>query len=206
MATLADIRALVQGDVRDINAAVFSTTEINAWINQALDAVSDILPLETTEALTISASVYTYAPSNAFDDIFRVDVHDASDVYVKQLPRGSGDRTTGWDLFASILYLPPQIALTTGHTYHLYGYTRYAQLASDGTVSDAPTKVINAVRVFCQKEAFRLLATDRATFTQWQAAPGNSNVSETEIEQMRRGAFATWNDERQRLRSMRRVE
>lgn len=206
MATLSDIRAQVRNDIRDANSDVFTDAELNDIINQALDAVADVRPREVTETITIAASTYTYAPVEDYTRIFRIDVHNSSDVYQRMLAPGRGARTTGWDFFAGTIYLNPDASPTAGDQYHVFGYGPYSTLNADLDVCDAPTTVINGARVFVQMEAYGRLTQDRAAFQQWQSSPGNTDVSENELEQLRRGAVARWNMERQRLRRMRRSE
>src|SRR5574338_905653 len=105
MATLQDIRLQVQRDVRDIDGAVFTSDQLNDLINQALDTLSDIQPREAEETVAIVADTFTYSPTTDFSRVFRIDVHNSSDSYLRMLAQGSGGRTTGWDYFGGLIYL-----------------------------------------------------------------------------------------------------
>jgi hypothetical protein len=205
MSTLSDIRTKVRRAIRDTGSDVFTDAELGDLINQALDTLSDVRPREVTESVTITANTYTYAPSNTYLNLFRIDIHNSSDSYRRQAVRSTGHRASGWDYFGGTLYLDVSYAPTSGDKYQLFGYARYIELTSDSTTTDAPAEVINAILTYSQMEAYGRLTQDRAAFQQWQGSPGNTDVSENELEQLRRGSVARWNAETRRLRVMRRT-
>lgn len=203
MATLSDIRTQLQRDLRDISGATWTSAELNDMINQGLDALADVYPREVTDYLTIASGAATYAPAVAFTNIYRVDIHTSadSDAGVLEPTFGMG-RGSGWEWHAGLLWIPPGL-IPDGYKLRLWGYARYAVLTSDNDITDADAAGVNAVRAYSVAEAFGRLTVNRAAFQQWQAAPGNTDISAIALMQFYRTSRFRWREEQQRLRRMR---
>lgn len=207
MTTLADIQTTLSRELRDISFATFSTAELADWINRGIDSIADVYPKETTDySITIAASVFTYAPTTSLSRIYRVDVHNSSGSYLGIIPKGIGDgRDSGWEWHAGILWLPPNYPVATGNKLRVFGYARYIQLSATTSTTEMDQSAINAVIAFATSEAMYALANDRAKFQQWQATPGNSDVSLLGIASTGRDAERRWRREQTRMRRMRKL-
>jgi hypothetical protein len=206
VATLSDIRTQVARDLRDSSNNTWSTTELNDLINQGLDALADFYPLEIVSTFaTVSSGVFSYSASS-FTNVYRVDIYSSAGSYTGTLPAGIGDGPdSGWELHGGVIYLPPNWTLDAGSTLTAFGYGRYIQLSADTSTTDADTAGVNAVRIFCQAEAFGRLLADRAAFQQWQASPGNTDTTLLGLSQVAFSWRRRWQEEQRRLRRLRKL-
>jgi hypothetical protein len=206
MATLSDLRTYVARDLRDTSNATFSTAEIDDLINQGIDALADVRPVEIVQTIgTVAAGVYSYAASS-FAGIFRVDIYTSAGTYRTTLPHAYGDGpNSGWEFHGGVLYLPPSYTFTAGDTIQAWGYGGYAQLSASTATTDLTTSGIWAVRVFAQAEAFQRLMNDRAKFQQWQSDSNNTDVTALGLASLMAQARSRWDRERGRMRRLRRL-
>lgn len=205
MTTLNDLTTMVARDIRDIGFDTFSSTEVQDFIHQGLDAVADFFPKEIAQAVaTVSANVYTYAVAD-FTNIYRIDIHDSSGKYRGELPHAYEGRDSGWELHGGVLYIPPNWPLSAGDRLRAFGYGRYIQFTGLTTDTEIANTGTWAIRVFARMQAFDRLLFDRALFTQWQAAPGNTDVSAMALNQLAFSTRQAWAAEKQRLRRVRKL-
>jgi hypothetical protein len=205
MATLSDIRTTVARGLRDASFDTFTVSEVDDLINQGIDALADVYPKEIVSSVgTVAASVFTYSVSS-FTNIYRIDVHDSLDVYRTEIPHAFEGRNSGWETHAGVLYLPPAWPLTAGDTLRAFGYGRYVQLAAATATTDLDASGIWAVGVFAQAEGYGRLLTDRVLFAQWQAQPGNTDVTALALNQLTYAKQQRWVAEQRRLRRMRKL-
>ena len=207
MPTLNDIQTTLARSLRDTALGTFTSAELNDWINRGIDSIADVYPKEVSDySITIAANVFTYAPTTAFSRIYRVDVHSSSDSYLGVFPKGIGDgRDSGWEWHASLLWLPPNRAIGTGNKLRLFGYARYIQLSAATSTTELDQSAINAVISFAEAEAMMALMADRAKFQQWQATPGNTDVSLIQVASIQQRAEQRWRREQTRMRRMRKL-
>ena len=206
MTTLADLETQVSRDLRDTTNAVFSVAEVDDLINQGISALASFYPKQVVQTIgTVSAGVYSYSAS-AFTRIYRIDIYSSAGSYKSTLDGYiGGSPNTGWEQHGQVVYLPPLVTFTAGDTLRAFGYGGYIQIAASSNSTDLDTDAIWAVRVFAQVEAFERLLADRATFQQWQASPGNTDVTAMALASLARSARARWLGEQQRLRRLRKV-
>jgi len=205
MTTLLDIRTQVARDLRDTSNATWSTDELDDLINQGLDALADFYPREIVQTIgTVASGTYSYA-ATSFTNAYRLDIYTSAGSYDGEIPHGIGGADSGWELHGNVVYLPPNWMPDAGDTLRLWGYGRYTQLATDNDATDADTAGVNAVRVFCQVEAFQRLLANRVTFQQWQASPGNTDTTVLGMNQIAFSAQRRWEREQRRLRRMRKL-
>lgn len=206
MATFSELKTQVSRDLRDSSNNTWSTAEVGDLINQGIDALADFYPREIVQTVgTVSAGVVSYAASS-YTNVYRLDVYTAGGEYAGAIPHGIGDGPdSGWEFHGGVLYLPPSWLPGAGHTLRAWGYGRYLQLSADSATTDVDAAGIWAVRVFCQAEGFGRLLADRAAFQQWQADPGNVDVTSLALNQLVFAQRRRWQEERQRLRRMRKL-
>jgi hypothetical protein len=204
MTTLADIRTTVAERLRDTGNNTWSTDELDALINQGIDALADVYPKEIVQSLgTVQSSVYTYGASS-FTNIYRIDLYDPDGNYRGPLPMGdASSRDAGWELHGGVVYLPPNLPLTADSTLEAFGYGRYVQLSASTSTTDLDTSGFWAVVAYCQARGFASLLADRVAFQQWQAQPGNTDVNAVGLAQIEGSTRSFWESEKQRLRRMR---
>ena len=205
MTTLANLEVMVARDLRDSSNGSFATAELDDLINQGIDELATFYPKEIVQTIgTVSGGVISYSAAS-FSTIYRLDIYTSAGSYKDTMPPGIGGANSGWELHGGVLYLPPSYAYSNTDTLRAWGYGRYIQLSASSDTTDLDTAGIFAVRLFAQVEAFGRLATDRALFQQWQANPGNTDVSEPQIVQWYQSARQRWRDRQRSLRRMRKT-
>lgn len=179
MTTLSQLITSVSSDIRDPSNKVWTTTEVTDMINAGIDDVGQYYPRELVDySLAILAATYSYAVPSPLSHVFRVDVHNSGDSYMYTMPAGdSGERNTGWEQHAGILFLPPNYMPDVGAKLRLLGYGPYIQLSASTQTTDMDTSAQWAMRQYCQMEAYNRLITDRSTFQQWQGATNAEDSS-----------------------------
>jgi hypothetical protein len=194
--------------LRDPDAETFSDAEIADMIGQGIDEIGGFYPKEFVEPIDIIAGVYSYALPEGMEEVFRIDVYNDDGTFRAQLPEAQGEGINGgYQLHAGILFLPQWGTWTTNMTLEVWGYGPWAYIDSSSASddeTDLPQSALQALYVFVQVEAFHRLAVDRAKFLQWQAAPGNTDVSAIGLASIAREQERRWTAEQSRLRKMRR--
>ena len=208
MTTLANLEVTASRALRDPNNATFQLAEVDDILNSGIDAIADFFPKEVMDAsITISAGVSTYAVPATFTSIFRVDIWSAAGstgTFLQTLePAIGAGPNSGWEHHAGTLLLPPSVPIPTGDNLHLFGYGGYIQLSASSSVTDLPSTAITALMVYVQVEAYDRMQLDRVMFQQWQAMPGNNDVSLLQLFRIAANWHARWDRERVRLRSIR---
>ena len=206
MTTLANLETYLARDLRDTTNAVFSTAELDDLINQGISALASFYPKQIVQTIgTVSSGTYSYSASS-FTRIYRIDIYSSTGSYKSTLDGYiGGSPNTGWEMHGGIVYLPPLVTFTAGDTLRAFGYGAYIQLSASTATTDLDADGIWAVRVYAQVEAFERLLADRVTFQQWQASPGNTDVTAMALASLARSARARWLEEQQRLRRLRKV-
>lgn len=205
--TFAQLKTAVARDLRDSGNAVWSTTEVGDLINAGIDEVGEVYPRQVTDySLTITSGVSTYAMPSSVSWLYRVDVHTSSNSYRYTMPSALGDGpNTGWEVHASILWLPPDYLPNAGDKLRLFGYGAYTQLSVDSATTDLDTKGEWAVRAFAVAEGFARLLADRAAFQQWQVDANNTDITAASLNQLALAARRRWEQRRNQLRKMRKL-
>lgn len=204
MATLGTMRTDLALRLRDTGNATWSTTIMDALINQGIDALADFYPREIVQTIgTVSSSTTSYS-ATSFTSMFRLDVYTSAGSYREEYPRAFGEgANSGWELHGGVIYLGPSWALTTGDTLRAWGYGRYTQLAATSSVTDVDQAGIFAVLVYAQANAIASMLSDRAALHQWQAQPGNTDVTLMALNQAVSQLRSQWRDQQTRLRRVR---
>ena len=207
MSTLATLRTELAEAIRDPSNLTFGTDALNSLLNQGLAKLSRFHPREAVDtSVTLTVAVNSYTTSVSFTNIYRVDRYNAAGTYQETLVANTGDGpNSGWEWHNSVLYLTPYRTWTTGDTLHIFGYAGYAAMTTDD--DEPPIDIAGewALITFGQMEAYGRLAHDRAAFQQWQANPGNTDVTELTLGSMYRIAQDRWEEEKRDLRRMRKV-
>lgn len=205
--TLSDLETTIAAALRDSAKATFAASELDAMINQGIDALSSFYPKEVADSsLTISAGVFTYALPSTITRVFRADIYTSAGSYRFTMPKAievTEGPNSGWETHGGVFYLPPSYTYQAGDVIRLYGYGGYIQLSASSATTDLDQSAIWALVAFCQNKAFGRLAMDRGLYQQWQTESGNSDVSLAALASAREQARREWRDEMQRLRRMR---
>ena len=203
--SLSDLRTTVSRRLRDSANGTWSVAEIDDLINQGIDEIADFYPKEIVQTIgTVAASTYSYSASS-FSSIYRLDIYTSAGSYRDTFPAGIGGANSGWELHGGILYLPPAYSFTATDTLQAWGYGRYIQLSASTDTTDLSQSGIWALVTYCQAEGFAQLVGDRALFQQWQASPGNSDVTAVVLGQLASAAQGRWRNQQRRLRRMRKT-
>lgn len=191
--------------VRDPNGNTFTTPEIDDIINAGIDAIADFFPKEVIDSsITIVGGVSTYALPSTITNVYRVDIYNNVGTYIGAVPRSVGrGANSGWETQAGILRLPPSYNYGAGNVLTLSGYGPWSQLATPNAVSDLPATAIEALMAYVQREVYDRMQLDRVLYQQWAAMPSNSDVSLIQLFRIQSNWQNRWNQERTRLRSMR---
>lgn len=206
MATLSDLRTYVSQDLRDTSNATFSTAEIDAFINQGIDALASFYPREIVQTIgTVATGVSSYS-MGTLTRVYRVDIYTSAGSYRTTMTHGVGDGpNSGWETHNGVLYIPPSWSWTAGDTLRAFGYGAYVQLSASTQTTDLDTSGTWAVRVFATAEGLARLINDRVKFQQWQSDSNNTDATLLSIVQARAQARDRWREERQRLRRVPKV-
>jgi hypothetical protein len=206
--TLATLTTRVRRDLRDPASETFSDAEIQDLIGQGIDEIGGFYPQEFVEPIAIIAGTYSYALPDGMDGVFRVDVYNDDGTFRCVLPEAEGAGINGgYQIHAGIMFLPQWGTWTADMSVEVWGYGPWAYIDSSSgsaATTDLPLSGRAALFVFCQVEAFHRLAVDRAKFLQWQATPGNTDVSAIGLASIAREQERRWTAQAARLRKLRR--
>jgi hypothetical protein len=209
--TLSQIRTACRVEIRDVNSATWSDTEVDQMINSAIDWLNGFYPKEQIISVPytqpISGSVFSVTLSVVEDFWpFRVDVYDKDGKYRQTIMSSNQEGPdSGWDYFADTLFLPPHYALPTPGTLSVLGYSHEPQLSSSTQTTSLNSSALSSLRSFVGAHAFERLLSDRAAFQQWQVQSGNSDVSALSMNQITLTNQARVRQEERRLRRLRRL-
>ena len=206
--TLLQLRDKVEQDLRDSSNRVFSTGEIDDLINEGIAELNRIYPLVETEDVDIidtdedgnvdrTYTVLTTEISRAEvwrDGAFRENV---------RLTEGEGN--DGLDLWGDTLTVPTWLVLDeTSDVIRLYGYQNRDGLENDTDVAEFDLDAEYACRLYAKLRGYQALQNDRSLQQQWLKAPGNNEMSATQLDQMVNTYVAQWERKRGQLRRLRR--
>jgi hypothetical protein len=194
--------------LRDADSTTFTNDEIADLIGQGIDEIGGFFPAELVEPITILAGTYSYDIPEGMDSIFRVDVYNDDGTFRCVLPEAEGAGINGgYQLHAGIIFLPQWGTWAADMRLEVWGYGPWTYVDSASASTDTtnlPEGALQALYVFVQVEAFHRLAVDRAKFLQWQATPGNTDVSAIALASIAREQERRWTDQQARLRKLRR--
>lgn len=207
MSTLDTLRTELADAVRDPSNSTFDVGALTDVVNQGLAQLSTFHPREATDtSVTLVTGTASYTTSVSFTLIYQINRLNSTGVYQETLPANSGDGpNSGWNWHNSILYIPPSRTWTSGDKLQIFGYAGYAQLTADDDEPPLDAVAEWALITFGQMKLLGRLTQDRAAFQQWQANPGNTDVSALSLDSMYRDARDAWREERASLRRMRKV-
>lgn len=205
MTTLSDLETDLALRLRDTAHNTWSTTELDDLINDGILAVSDLAPREIVQTIgTVAAGVYSYAASS-FSYVYRVDIYTSAGSYAGAVPPETDGADSGWQFHGGVIYLPPNWLPAAGSTVQAWGYGAYTQLAVSSSTTDLSARAMAAVLMYGQIEGYGRLIADRAAFGQWQADPGNGDVTLLALNQTYFSLRRRWQEEQRTLRRMRKL-
>lgn len=222
MTTLAGLRTMISRDLRDPLNKTFDTTVVNDLINAAVAEVGRVAPLQFHDRLVPVANqlVYTVGSANCVPvidpnpevEVVRVELVDESATpdTVKALwvpASGEYANTTqaGWFVWNGKLRITEAMVravVPATDFIHVFGYSPYRKLTSDGQDSGMSNELEEAVRVVARIEAMYRLVIERDLFTQWQSASHASDVSPAAL---MNGLSLLQDDWRRRSRSIQKL-
>jgi hypothetical protein len=208
--TLADLHTKLARDLRDtVEHTIFPTDQLTDYINDAIADINEAKPIETT--LDITDPVNQTGLSLQY--IWKVEAV-RQDGYGQNVLPPNNDETNwqnGWTYFNHTLTLPQatQRTLETGFTddtliLRVHGYRPRDPLIDDDDVAEFDLQDEQAVRRFATARGFKALVGTRSLFQQWQTEANNTDVSPTQLEQMRNDAESEWARQRRRMFMIRR--
>lgn len=214
MTTYADLRSAVSRDLRDPDNQTFEDPTVKDLVNAALAQIGRIAPQRFQEDLTPVADAMSYPLQDAVFgrtvpeiELIRVELWDSSLTPPDQIARIEpadqayvNDSTTGWKVWDGTLELPRYVPVfiagsESNYLIRVWGYCPYPPLYDDEDIVPVSNERENALRVYCQVEAYRRLMSDRSLFTQWQTRSNNSDVSPASL----MNGFSLAQDEWRRL-------
>src|ERR1700690_3779624 len=144
---LGDLETLEAKALRAPGHNTFTTGELDDLINEGIDNVSAIYPLEVAliNQITLTANVWQYTVSQV-DHIFRIDVWAGTGAappagFQYTLPPYNGEGpNSGWEQFGGSVFLPPNYLPITGTFLNIFGYRAFVQLSASTDTSDLDTK------------------------------------------------------------------
>lgn len=192
MTTFANLVTAIATDLRDPSNKTFSATAIGNFINEGVAEIGRIAPARLQQDITPIADTLSYVIGAGDPEIElkRVEVWDASqtpDKWLALLTPASDSRSvasaTGWFFWNGSLYLTnaQEAAIVVGRDIiRVWGWGPYATV-SGSTAMPMSNELEWAVRIYARMVALRSLAMSRNLYTQWQALPGNTSVTNAEL-------------------------
>lgn len=211
MTTLAELRTKLSGDLRDPDAKVFDSDDLNSMINSGIVEVGRLAPARFQEDIdlvenqfeyTLQTGVFTEAVPEI--EVNRVELWDATTTPIMPrqmiLPASQAYvnfSNTGWHNRDGILEVPYSLVRYVGatpenHLLRVWGYRPYPTVSLDADVIPVSGEREEAVREYAMVRALRRLVNERDLFTQWQTRPGNSDVSPASLMNALNIATADW--------------
>lgn len=206
--TLSTLRDAVERELRDSSNETFVTADIDTLINDAIAEVNGLYPLMAVEDVDI---IDTDDDGNV-DREYTVQSTEVSRAEVwrdgefrETIPMYDGEGDSGWDLWGSSFIVPSYVVLDDEvDTIKLYGYQDRATLTDDADVLESDAMAESAIRTHAVLHGYQRLQNDRALFQQWLKAPGNNEISSTQLDGMVNTYIAQWERKRTQFRRLRR--
>jgi hypothetical protein len=196
---------MVARDIRDPLLSTFSEDQVNDFINGGMNEVNRVYPKEVIEDVTPVEDQYAY--STAARNPFRVEFYRDNRLW-KYLPHNEDESSGGgWDWFAEQLHLPSSHVdqVAPGDFWRVWGYGSRAQLEDDEQVADVDVDGEWGIRMYARWMAYQTMTQERSLFKQWQAQSQNTDISETQLQQLVMTYAQEWDRARNQLRRLRRV-
>lgn len=205
LAAMLDSLAL---DLRDPENKAFTEDTLTEYVRLAFIEVGRVCPKEATE--TIQMVEDRWAFDLTIEDPWRVQIIDPDGVATEVKP-GYGDSPDGgWETYAGILYIPGSTRFTayvddtTGDRLKVWGYLPRNPPTDPEELCDVDGPTEAAIRLHAKLQAYESLASDRALFSQWSAAPGNTDVSMSQVLGLVEVHSRMWEQKRRQMRTIRR--
>jgi len=202
------LKTTLARELRDAANGTFNVTELGDFLNHGIVEVNRVYPLMDIEEVPIIDTdedgnvdrVYTITSR----EVSRVEVWD-TEGFSFAMVAISEEANSGWDLWGTTLTVASWEALDADeHTLKLYGYQDRDLLVDDVDVAEFDADAEMAVRTFAATLGYQRLQNDRSLFQQWLAAPGNKDISPTQLDGIANTYLAHWNRQRNHLRTVRR--
>lgn len=201
MGTFSALVTDLAGELRDPSNKTWTTTDLGRAVNEAVIEVGRIAPSRFTQDLIPVANQLSYDLDFPETELMKVEqwdttqspeslvqlVQPASQEYVR-------DSTVGWFVWGGTLYIPPALAALLDparHVLRIWGYQPYA-IVSGSTELPMSDQLEYAVRARAKVQCLEMLVAQRNLFTQWQAQPGNTDISAAVMMQQLTMARADW--------------
>ena len=206
--TLAQLRDSVEQDLRDSSNEAFSTAEVDDLINEGIVEVNRVYPLQEIETVDIIDTdedgnvdrTYTITST----EVQRAEVWRDGE-FRETIPEIDTVGNSGWDIWGSTFTLPTWVVLDEDvDSVLLYGYGNRDYLSDDADVAEFDAEAEYAVRCFAKMRGYQALQNDRALYQQWLKAPGNNEMSPTQLDSMVNTYIAQWERQRSHLKRVRR--
>lgn len=206
--TLLQLRDKVEQDLRDSSNEAFSTAEVDDLINEGIVEVNRVYPLQEVETVDIIDTdedgnvdrTYTITST----EVQRAEVWRDGE-FRETIPEIDTVGNSGFDIWGSTLTLPTWVVLDEDvDNVLLYGYTDRDYLSDDTDVAEFDAEAEFAVRLYAKLRGYQLLQNDRALMQQWLKAPGNNEMSPTQLDSMVNTYIAQWERARSHLKRVRR--
>lgn len=206
--TLSQLRDKVEQDLRDSSNEAFSATEVDDLINEGIVEVNRIYPkaeIETVDIIDTDADgnvdrTYTIGST----EVQRAEVWRDGE-FRETLPEIDTVGNSGWDIWGTTFTIPTWVVLDEDvDNILLYGYADRDYLDDDADVADFDPEAEYAVRLYAKLRGYQALQNDRALFQQWMRAPGNNEISATQLDSMVNTYVAQWERKRSQLKRLRR--
>lgn len=206
--TLLQLRDKVEQDLRDSSNEAFSTAEVDDLINEGIVEVNRVYPLQEVETVDIIDTdedgnvdrTYTITST----EVQRAEVWRSGE-FRETIPEIDTVGNSGFDIWGTTLTLPTWVVLDEDvDNVLLYGYTDRDYLSDDTDVAEFDAEAEFAVRLYAKLRGYQLLQNDRALMQQWLKAPGNNEMSPTQLDSMVNTYIAQWERARSHLKRVRR--
>jgi hypothetical protein len=197
---------LVSSDLRDPTNTTFLVPEVNELLNEGINEVSRVYPLEVMETVNIQTGIADYPVD--FEEVFRVEWFREG-TYQATIPSNQSDDSAqgGFDLFAGSLHIPwariPYFDELTD-SLRLWGYQSRTQLDAEGEIFEGDADAEFGVRTYAVLTGYQRLLNSRALYQQWTMDSVNTDMGPRWIMEAANSYERQWQRIRQQLRLMRR--
>lgn len=208
--TLAELHEKLARDLRDtVDHTIFSTDVLTDFVNAGIAELNEAKPIETTLDITDPDD----QTGLSLQYVWKVEFV-RQDGYGQNVMPPNNDESnwqTGWTYFDHKITLPQTVqrTLETGFDddtliLRVHGYRPRDPLIDDDDVAEFDLQDEQAVRNYAMYRGFKALTGSRALFQQWLTEANNTDVSETQLEQMKNDAEADWARRYRRMYRIRR--
>lgn len=204
--TRTALRDSIARDLRDTANAVFTSDDLDDFINFGIAEVNRVYPVEDIEELDITdAEVHVY--DTTLEHIWRAEIWRDGDFFFRITPNEAETSRGGWELYAQQFHMPKFANTLNVDTdvIRLWGYRGRAALTGDSDVLEGDLDAEMGIRLYAQVAGYQRLVSDRSLFQQWQTQSNNTDVSPTQLTNMLSLKQGEWEALRHRIRRIRRA-